>query len=56
MLIWTDRIYVGEVHFTDDSKPDEVTKLVTGDVIHIDEGTHNTFTTPDKAKRKNTII
>jgi uncharacterized cupin superfamily protein len=42
----------GEVHFTDDSKPDEVTKLVTGDVLHIDHGTHNTFTTPNKAKCK----
>jgi len=43
-------IIEGEVHFKDDSKPDEVTKLFAGDVIHIDHGTHNTFTTPNKAK------
>jgi hypothetical protein len=33
------------------SKPDEVTKLVAGDVICIELGSHNTFTTPNKAKK-----
>ena len=47
---------IGEVHFTDDSKPDEVTKLVAGDVLHVDQGTHNTLTTPSKAKGKNKTI
>ena len=53
-VIWNNRTCIGDVHFTDDSKPDEVTKLVADDVLHIDQGTHNTFTiTPDKDKRKN---
>ena len=52
VVCWTDRDCIGEVHFSDDSKPDEVTKLVTGDVIHIEHGTHNTLTTPSKAKSK----
>jgi hypothetical protein len=37
-----------EVHFTDNSKPDEVTKLVAGG---IDQGSHNTFTIPNKAPK-----
>jgi len=40
----------GELHIKDKSKPDEVTKLVAGDVIHIDEGSHCIFTSPNKAK------
>ena len=54
MLNWPNRI--GEVHVKDDSKPDEATKLVAGDVLHIDHGSHNTATTPNKAKGKNIII
>ena len=50
MLNWSD--YIGELHIKDDSKPDEVTKLVAGDIIHIDYGTHNTLTTLTGAKRK----
>ena len=57
MVIWWTfiRDCIGEVHFKDGSKPDEVTKLVTGDVVHIDEGSHNTLTAPNKAKRKNKL-
>jgi len=40
----------GELYVDDESKPGEITKLVAGDVIHIDEGTHLTFSTPNKAK------
>ena len=54
MLNWPDCI--GEVHLKDDSKPDEVIKLVAGDVLHIENGTHNTFTTPNKAKGRYKII
>jgi len=43
-------IIEGEVHFQDNSNPDEITKLAAGDVLHVDQGSHNTFTTPDKAK------
>ena len=42
---------IGEVHVKDESKPEEVSKLVTGDVIHIESGSHNNFSTPNKAKR-----
>ena len=38
--------YIGEVHLVDDSKPGEVTKLVTGDVVHIEYGSRNTFICP----------
>ena len=54
MLNWPDCI--GEIHFTDDSKPDEVTKLVTGDVIHIEPDSHITFSSPSKAKSENKNI
>ena len=40
------------MHFKEDSKPDEVTKLFAGDVVHIEEGSHNTLITPNKAKCK----
>jgi len=40
----------GELHIKDESKPDEVTKLVAGDVLHIDHGTHLVFSSPNKAK------
>jgi len=40
----------GELHFKDNSKPDEVAKLVAGDVIHIDDGSYNTLSSPNKAK------
>jgi len=39
----------GELHVTDKSKPGEVTKLVAGDVIHTDKGSHLTFSSPNKA-------
>jgi hypothetical protein len=44
--------YIGEVHVTDESKPGEITKLVAGDVIHVDHDSRNTFGSPDKAKCK----
>jgi len=43
-------IIEGEVHFTDDSKPGEVTKVIAGDVIHIEQDSHITFSSPNKAK------
>ena len=49
MLNWPD--YLGELHIKDESTT-EVTKLVAGDVIHIDQGSHNVFTSPNKAKGK----
>ena len=53
MLNWPD--YIGELHAKDKSKP-EVTKLVAGDVIHVDRGSHLVLSTPNKAKCKNNII
>ena len=50
MLNWPD--YIGEAHFKEDSKPDEIVKLFAGDVIHIEEGSNYTFTSPTGAKRK----
>jgi len=43
-------IIEGELHIRDKDKPDEVTKLIAGDVIHIDQGSHHIFSTPNKAK------
>ena len=54
MLNWPD--YIGVLHIKEKSKPDEVTKLVAGDVIHIDRGSHLVLSTPNKAKGKNNII
>ena len=50
MLNWPD--FLGELHAVDESTPDKVTKLVTGDVINIDHDTHITYTSPNKAKSK----
>ena len=41
------------MHVRDESKPDEVTKLFAGDVIHVDHDSRNTFLSPTKAKCKN---
>ena len=38
--------YIGQLHVTDASKPGEVTKLVAGDVLHIEPGSHLTLTSP----------
>ena len=54
MLNWPD--YIGVLHIKEKSKPDEVTKLVASDVIHIDRGSHLVLSTPNKAKGKNNII
>ena len=51
MLSWLD--YIGELHVTDESKPGEITKLFAGDVIHVDYGSRNIFSSPNKAKYKN---
>ena len=48
--------YIGEVHVKDESKPDEVAKLVAGDVLHIDHGSLNSASSPNKARGKNKII
>ena len=50
MLIGPD--YIGELHIKDEFKPDEVTKLVASDVVHIDHGSHSIFTSPNRAKGK----
>ena len=50
MLNWPD--YVGELHINDESTPDKVTKLVAGDVIHIDQESRLTLSSPNKGKRK----
>ena len=42
--------YIGEIHFEDKSKPGEITKLVAGDVLHIDQGMSYIITTPKYAK------
>ena len=44
--------YIGEGQFEDESKPDEVTKSVAGDVIFIDQGSRVTLSSPNKAKCK----
>ena len=54
MLNWPD--YLGELHHKDESMPDKVSKLVAGDVIHIDHGSYITVTSPNKAKGKNKVI
>ena len=51
VLNWPD--YIGELHIKDESKPDEVTKVVAGDVIHIDQGSNSIFSSPNKAKSEN---
>jgi hypothetical protein len=43
--------YIGEFHLDEKSKP-EITKLVAGDVIHIDEDSYITWTSPSKGKGK----
>jgi len=45
-------VYVieGELHVVDNSKPDEVAKLVAGDVIHYEAGTTNLSSSPSKCK------
>jgi len=43
-------IIEGELHVKDKSKPDKVTKLFAGDVLHIDNGSNIIYTTPNKAK------
>ena len=40
---------IGEVHLNEKSKP-EVTKLVAGDVLHIDEGSYITWSSPSKGR------
>ena len=54
MLSWPD--YIGELHVKDESKPDEVTKIVAGDVIHVDHGSHVIYSSPNKARGKKDII
>ena len=49
MLDWPD--YIGELHVKDESHS-ESTKLVAGDVLHVDHGSHNIFSTPTNAKGK----
>ena len=44
--------YIGEGQVDDESKPGEVTKLVAGDVIHVDHGSRVTLSSPNKAKCK----
>ena len=36
--------YIGQIQVEDASKPGEITKLVAGDVLHIEQGSRNTFT------------
>ena len=36
--------YIGQLQVEDASKPGEVTKLVAGDVLHIEQGSRNTIT------------
>ena len=49
--------YIGEFHLEEKSKP-EITKLVAGDVLHIDEASYITWTSPNKGKgqQKNEIL
>jgi uncharacterized cupin superfamily protein len=47
--------YIGELHVEDESKPGEVSKLVAGDVLHINEGSYNTWSSPDKTRGKRKI-
>ena len=54
MLNWPG--YIGELHAVDKSTPDKVTKLVTGDVIHVDHDSYITYTSPNKAKSKDKSI
>ena len=54
MMNWPN--YIGEVHVTDESKPGEVTKLFAGDVIHVEYGSRNILSSPNKAKCKNKVI
>ena len=51
-ICWTLPDYIGELHINDESMPDKVTKLVAGDVIHIDHDSRITFSSPNKAKSK----
>ena len=44
--------YIGQVQVEDASKPGEVTKLVAGDVLHIEQGSRNTFTSLGGISRK----
>jgi len=43
-------IIEGEFHLEDKSKPGQITKLAAGDVIHIDEDSYMTWTSPNKGK------
>jgi len=43
-------IIEGELHVVDQSKPGEVSKLVAGDVLHIAEGSYNTWSSPSKVR------
>lgn len=43
--------YIGEFHLDEKNKP-EVTKLVAGDVLHIDEDSYIKWTSPSHGKGK----
>ena len=44
--------YIGEFNVEDKSKPGQISKLVTGDVLNIDEASYVTWTSPNKGKCK----
>ena len=44
--------YIGEFLVKEKSKPDQITKLVAGDVLHVDEASYLTWTSPNRGKGK----
>ena len=42
--------YIGEFNLEDKSKPDQIFKLVAGDVLHVDEATDVIWTSPTGGK------
>lgn len=44
--------YIGEFNVEEQSKPGQITHLVVGDVIHIDEDSFVTWTSPVRGRGK----
>jgi len=42
--------YVGEFAVEDKAKPGQISKLVAGDVLHVDEGSQLNWSSPTKGK------
>lgn len=52
ILNWRNTTHIGEFLVEEKSKPDQITKLVAGDVLNIDEASYSTWTSPTRGKGK----